>query len=80
MEDSSVNYNCCIRCLGTSKYEFDLGHSLKQIKKYEDKWVLILRREGVTNNREGLCPIGMPRDSYNDGPDAPKLDVGMDAN
>ena len=27
-----------------------------------------LRREGVVNNREGLCLMGMPRDDYNDGP------------
>ena len=38
------------------------------MKKYEDKWVPYLRREGVVNNREGLCLMGMPGDDYNDGP------------
>ena len=31
----------CIRCMGALKYEFDLGHFKKQMKKYEDKWVPI---------------------------------------
>ena len=44
------------------KYEFDLGWFKKQIKPYEDKWVPYLRREGVTNDREGLCLMGMPGD------------------
>ena len=57
----------CIRCMGALKYEFDLGHFKKQMKKYEDK-CFHLRREGVVNNREGLCLMGMPRDDYNDGP------------
>ena len=54
------------------KYEFDLGHFKKQMAKYEDKWVPYLRREGVVNNREGLCLMGMPGDSYNDGLSMPE--------
>ena len=54
------------------KYEFDLGHFKKQMAKYEDKWVPYLRREGVVNNREGLCLMGMPGDDYNDGLSMPE--------
>ena len=44
------------------KWEIDLGWFKKEIKAYEDKWVPYLRREGVVNNREGLCLVGLPGD------------------
>lgn len=54
------------------KYEFDLGHFRKQIAKYDDAWVPYLRREGVVNNREGLCMMGMPGDSCSDSLSMPE--------
>lgn len=54
------------------KFEFDLGWFKKELKEYDDKWVPYLRREGVTNDREGLCLMGMPGDSYNDGLSMPE--------
>ena len=44
------------------KWEIDLGWFNKEIKAYDDKWVPYLRREGVVNNREGLCLVGLPGD------------------
>ena len=45
------------------KWEIDLGWFRKEIKAYDDKWVPYLRREGVVNNREGLCLVGLPGDN-----------------
>ena len=54
------------------KWEFDLGWFKKEIKQYDDKWVPYLRREGVTNDREGLCLMGMPGDKCSDSLSMPE--------
>lgn len=54
------------------RWEFDLGLLRKQLAKYEDKWVPYLRREGVTNDRDGLALMGVPGDDYNDGLSMPE--------
>ena len=44
-----------------SKYEFDLGHFLKQIKKYEDKWVSISEEKVLLITEKAyallVCPM-----------------------
>ena len=45
----------------------------KELKQYEDKWVPIPRREGVTNDREGLLLVGAEGDSVGDSLSMPEV-------
>lgn len=54
------------------KWEIDLGWFKNNIKKYDDRWVPYLRREGVVNNRTGLCIMGLPGDKCNDSLSMPE--------
>ena len=67
MEPSAEDIKCELQLQALSaveplKWEIDLGWFKKEIKAYDDKWVPYLRREGVVNNREGLCVVGLPGD------------------
>lgn len=67
VEPSAEDIKCELQLQALStveplKWEIDLGWFKKEIKAYEDKWVPYLRREGVVNNREGLCLVGLPGD------------------
>lgn len=53
-------------------YHFDIDKFREQIAPYDDKWVPYLRREGITNNREGLSLVGIEGDDYNDGLSMPE--------
>lgn len=43
-------------------FDFDFGKFKKEIKEYDDKWVPYLRREGISNDREALCLVGLEGD------------------
>ena len=45
----------------------------KELKQYDDKWVPYLRREGVTNDREGLLLVGAEGDSVGDSLSMPEV-------
>lgn len=45
----------------------------EELKQYEDKWVPYLRREGVTNDREGLLLVGAEGDSVGDSLSMPEV-------
>ena len=54
------------------KWEIDQGLFRKEIAKYDDAWVPYLRREGVVNNRDGLCLVGLPGDKCSDSLSMPE--------
>jgi hypothetical protein len=54
------------------RFQFDMHLFNKEIAKYDGLWAPYLRREGTSNDREGLCLMGMPGDSYNDGLSMPE--------
>lgn len=54
------------------QWEIDNGHFKKEIKKWDGKWAPYLRREGVVNNRDGLCVVGLPGDSPSDSLSMPE--------
>ena len=45
----------------------------KELKQYDDKWAPHLRREGVTNDREGLLLVGAEGDSVGDSLSMPEV-------
>jgi len=53
---------------------FDLDSNLfhKEIEAYNDKWVPYLRREGVSNDREGLLLVGLEGDTPSDSLSRPE--------
>ena len=54
------------------QWEIDNGWFKKEISKYDDAWVPYLRREGVVNNRDGLCIVGLPGDKCSDSLSMPE--------
>jgi hypothetical protein len=46
--------------------EVDVKKLMADLVPYKDKWSPYLPREGRTNNREGLCLVGLEGDSYTD--------------
>ena len=54
------------------KFKFNLNKIKKELEKYEDDWIPYLPREGVTNDRQGLCLMGIPGDSHKDGLSMPE--------
>ena len=54
------------------KFKFNVGQIQKELFEYEDDWVPYLPREGVVNNRQGLCLMGVPGDTHKDGLSMPE--------
>jgi hypothetical protein len=52
---------------------FDLKLFKEEMKQYKDSWVPYLRREGITNNREGLLLVGAEGDSVGDSLSMPEV-------
>ena len=50
----------------------DYGKFKKEILPYADKWVPYLRREGISNDREGLLLMGLEGDSPSDSLSMPE--------
>lgn len=53
--------------------ELDLQEFAKEIKPWKDSWVPYLRREGVTNDREGLLLVGPESFKPNEGLSMPEI-------
>lgn len=45
----------------------------KQLRDWDDKWVPYLRREGVTNDREGMLLVGLEGDKVGDSLSMPEI-------
>lgn len=52
--------------------DVEYGEFKKEIEPWNDKWVPYLRREGITNDREGLCLVGYEGDSPSDSLSMPE--------
>ncbi len=68
VEPSAEDIKCELQLQALCDFEplnfnIDYGKFKKEMEPYEDKWVPYLEREGVTNNRQGLCLYGLPDDN-----------------
>jgi len=54
------------------RFEIDTKLFKQELAYFNDKWVPYLRREGVSNDREGICLMSMPGDSFKDGLSMPE--------
>jgi hypothetical protein len=55
------------------QYEFNLGEISGKLKKYKEKWVPYLRRDGISNDREGLSLTTVEGDSYDCSVSMPEI-------
>ena len=56
-------------------FEIDYNEFRKEIAEYNDKWVPYLPREGTTNNRQGLCLVGLSGDLCTDSLSIPEARI-----
>jgi hypothetical protein len=50
----------------------DTSQFMKEIQSLDDKWVPYLRREGIMNDREGICISGLPNATMEEGLSMPE--------
>ena len=61
-------------------FEIDYNEFRKEIAEYNDKWVPYLPREGTTNNRQGLCLVGLSGDLCTDSLSIPEARIRTNNN
>lgn len=54
------------------EFNIDFGKFKKEIEPWDDKWVPYLRREGISNDREALCLMGLEGDEPYDSLSMPE--------
>ena len=54
------------------EFQIDYGQFKKEMEPWEDKWVPYLRREGISNDREGLLLVGLEGDTPSDSLSIPE--------
>lgn len=77
LEPTAEDIKCELQLQALGDFEdlsltFDHNLFHDEIEQYEDKWVPYLRREGVSNDREGLLLIGLEGDKPNDSLSRPE--------
>jgi len=77
VEPSAEDIKCELQLQALSDFEplnflIDPGQFRKEIAKYENSWKPYLRREGVSNDREGLLLVGMEGDTPEDESSRPE--------
>jgi hypothetical protein len=53
-------------------WKFDINQFKREIEPWNNSWVPYLQREGWSNNREGLCLVGLEGDNPNDSLSMPE--------
>lgn len=71
VEPSAEDIKCELQLQALSDFEplnflINPGEFMEEIKKYKDSWTPYLRRDGVSNDREGLLLVGMEGDTPED--------------
>lgn len=53
-------------------FKINVKKFMDEVEPFNDKWVPYLRREGIMNDREGLCLMGLEGDKMNDSLSMPE--------
>ena len=78
-EPSAEDIKCELQLSALGDFEpldftVDYKQFQKEIEPWNDKWTPYLRREGLSNDREGLLLVGLDEETYSDSGNKPKLE------
>lgn len=76
-EPTAEDIKCELQLQALSDFEplmFEIDYDLfrQEITQYEDRWISYLPREGIINNRQGLCLVGLENDLPTDSSSLPE--------